>query len=82
MTICGNCGSTEMEDDNGMLVCTQCGAVVEDQVIVSEIQFQENSGGGVVALGQFVSSEGFHMKSINSETLNVIEILLKASMRE
>ena len=52
-----------MEEDNGMLVCTQCGAVVEDQNIVSEVQFQESSGGGVMALGQFVSSEGFKLKT-------------------
>ena len=55
---CKNCGSTEIEEDNarGDAVCTNCGSVLEDNLIVSEIQF-EDVGQGSAAIGQFVSSD-------------------------
>ncbi|XP_055376716.1 transcription factor IIIB 90 kDa subunit [Condylostylus longicornis] len=55
---CKNCGSTEIEEDNarGDAVCTNCGSVLEDNLIVSEIQFEE-IGHGSAAIGQFVSSD-------------------------
>ena len=55
---CKNCGSTEIEVDNarGDAVCTNCGSVLEDNLIVSEIQFEE-VGHGSSAIGQFVSAE-------------------------
>lgn len=56
---CKSCGSAELEVDTarGDTVCTNCGTVLEDSVIVSEVQFEENAHGGSSALGQFVSSE-------------------------
>lgn len=56
---CKNCGSTEIDVDpaRGDAVCTSCGSVLEDSVIVSEIQFEENCHGGSSAIGHFVSSE-------------------------
>jgi len=42
----------------GDAVCTGCGSVLEDNIIVSEVQFVENSGGGSSAVGQFVSLDG------------------------
>ncbi|KAL4238742.1 transcription factor TFIIIB subunit brf1 [Mactra antiquata] len=58
--ICKQCGCTDIDIDStrGDAVCTGCGSVLEDQIIVSEVQFQENSGGGSSLVGQFVSSEG------------------------
>ncbi|XP_039949694.1 transcription factor IIIB 90 kDa subunit [Bactrocera neohumeralis] len=55
---CRNCGSTDIEEDNarGDAVCTNCGSVLEDSLIVSEIQFEE-IGHGAAAIGQFVSAE-------------------------
>ncbi|TMW48186.1 hypothetical protein DOY81_006732 [Sarcophaga bullata] len=55
---CRNCGSTDIEEDNarGDRVCTNCGSVLEDSLIVSEIQFEE-VGHGAAAIGQFVSAE-------------------------
>lgn len=38
------------------IVCTNCGSVLEDSLIVSEIQFEE-VGHGAAAIGQFVSAE-------------------------
>ncbi|XP_037950896.1 transcription factor IIIB 90 kDa subunit isoform X2 [Teleopsis dalmanni] len=55
---CRNCGSTDIEEDNarGDAVCTNCGSVLEDSLIVSEVQFEE-VGRGASAIGQFVSAE-------------------------
>jgi transcription factor IIIB subunit 2 len=56
---CKNCGSCEIDVDpaRGDAVCTNCGSVLEDSIIVSEVQFEKNAHGGSSALGQFVSSD-------------------------
>lgn len=56
---CKNCGSSELEVDPGRgdTICTNCGTVLEDSVIVSDIQFEENAHGGSSILGQFVPSD-------------------------
>ncbi|XP_039757546.1 transcription factor IIIB 90 kDa subunit [Pararge aegeria] len=56
---CNHCGSSEIEVDpaRGDAVCTNCGSVLEDNIIVAEIEFQENTHGGSSAIGQFVSAE-------------------------
>lgn len=58
--VCSNCGGSDIDFDpsRGNAVCINCGSVLEDNIIVSEVQFQENSIGGTSAIGQFVSSEG------------------------
>ncbi|XP_023211749.1 transcription factor IIIB 90 kDa subunit-like [Centruroides sculpturatus] len=57
---CQHCGCNEIDTDPGRgdAVCTQCGSVLEDNIIISEIQFEENSHGGARAIGQHVTSEG------------------------
>lgn len=57
---CKNCGSTDIDVDQarGDAVCMGCGSVLEDNIIVSEVEFVETGGGGSLAVGQFVSSEG------------------------
>lgn len=57
---CQHCGCNEIDTDpaRGDAVCTNCGSVLEDNIIVSEIQFEENSHGGARAIGQHVTSEG------------------------
>lgn len=59
-SVCSNCGGSDIDFDQtrGDAVCMNCGSVLEDNIIVSEVQFQENSIGGTSAIGQFVSSEG------------------------
>jgi len=56
---CENCGSTDIESDPARAdaVCTGCGSVVESGMIVSDVQFEENSHGGSSALGTFVSAD-------------------------
>ncbi|XP_076663548.1 brf RNA polymerase III subunit [Andrena cerasifolii] len=58
-TKCRNCGSTDIETDpaRGDAVCTECGFVLEDQLIVSETAFKESPSGNMMVLGQFVSSD-------------------------
>ncbi|XP_051511723.1 BRF1 RNA polymerase III transcription initiation factor subunit b isoform X1 [Myxocyprinus asiaticus] len=57
---CKNCGGADIDTDpaRGSAVCTACGSVLEDNIIVSEIQFVENSGGVSSAIGQFVAADG------------------------
>lgn len=56
---CKNCGSSDIEVDpaRGDAVCTNCGSVLEDSIIVAEVQFEEGSHGTSSAIGQFVSAE-------------------------
>ena len=60
MTTCKHCGSSEIEYDTarGDAVCTACGSVLEDNIIVSEVTFQEQASGASTLVGQFVSAEG------------------------
>lgn len=46
-----------MDPARGDAVCTNCGSVLEDNIIVAEIEFQENAHGGASTIGQFVSAE-------------------------
>ena len=59
-TVCSQCGGTDIEYDQarGDAVCTSCGSVLEDNIIVSEVTFQEQSSGASSVVGQFVSAEG------------------------
>lgn len=56
---CSNCGGADIDRDaaRGDAVCTSCGTVLEDNIIVSEVQFEENAYGGSSAIGQFVSAD-------------------------
>ncbi|KAM9842512.1 BRF1 general transcription factor IIIB subunit a [Aulostomus maculatus] len=57
--VCKNCGSSDIDVDQarGDAVCMGCGSVLEDNIIVSEVEFVESGGGGSLAVGQFVSAE-------------------------
>uniref|UniRef100_A0A0K0DCQ4 B-related factor 1 n=1 Tax=Angiostrongylus cantonensis TaxID=6313 RepID=A0A0K0DCQ4_ANGCA len=57
---CPHCGCSDIDEDatRGDSSCTNCGAVLEESIIVSENQFQERSGGsGHTLVGQFVPVE-------------------------
>lgn len=57
-SICPNCGSKEIEqhDSSGASICTECGVVVEENAIVSSVEFVEGAGGASSMVGQFVSA--------------------------
>lgn len=56
---CNQCGSTDLESDptRGDTFCTKCGAVIEENLIVSELQFEEGSHGAANLIGRMVSSD-------------------------
>ena len=56
--VCKKCDSNDIEVDRarGTTYCTNCGNVLEESIIVSEVQIEEGAGGGCNVVGQFVSS--------------------------
>uniref|UniRef100_A0A914WTK0 B-related factor 1 n=1 Tax=Plectus sambesii TaxID=2011161 RepID=A0A914WTK0_9BILA len=63
---CPHCGCTDIDEDaaRGDATCTGCGTVLEENTIVSDIQFAETGGGGHALIGQFVSSDGAQPSSL------------------
>ncbi|ODV92582.1 hypothetical protein CANCADRAFT_30706 [Tortispora caseinolytica NRRL Y-17796] len=57
--ICPECQSTELEHDTlrNDLCCKRCGCVVEENNIVSEISFAENSAGAAMVQGSFIAAD-------------------------
>ena len=57
MQQCPNCSGTDIDlvESSGHAVCVQCGTVLEENTIVSSIEFQE-SGDRSSVVGQFVSA--------------------------
>jgi transcription factor IIIB subunit 2 len=57
MSKCPNCGGTDLDlnEAGGNLACVSCGTVVEENTIVSSVEFQE-SGDRSHVMGQFVSA--------------------------
>ena len=47
MPSCTSCGSSSIETDHarGSAVCTQCGMVLEDNIIMAEVSFMDNDKG-------------------------------------
>ncbi|XP_034015805.1 transcription factor IIIB 90 kDa subunit-like [Thalassophryne amazonica] len=72
--VCKNCGCTDIDVDHarGDAVCMGCGSVLEDNIIVSEVEFVETGGGGSLAVGQFVSTEGAKLPSFGDGHLTGI----------
>ncbi|KAF6777624.1 hypothetical protein AHF37_03159 [Paragonimus kellicotti] len=56
---CTHCGSTNFDEDRARadLVCLDCGMVMSENVISSEVEFVETSAGVAAAVGRFVSDE-------------------------
>jgi transcription factor IIIB subunit 2 len=57
---CGCSNPADFDDSSGNVVCTQCGYVINDSHIVSEIAFGENSAGAATVQGSFVSAGQTH----------------------
>lgn len=67
---CNQCGSTELESDptRGDTFCTKCGSVIEENLIVSELQFEEGNHGAANLIGRMVSSDA-NYKSLTAGSL-------------
>eukprot|EP00984_Skeletonema_dohrnii_P026315 scaffold15653_cov107-Skeletonema_dohrnii-CCMP3373.AAC.1 len=55
---CPNCGSRAIESlgPSGSSVCTDCGIIVEENTIVSSVEFVEGAGGASHMVGQIVGA--------------------------
>ncbi|KAJ6482161.1 BRF1-domain-containing protein [Mycena vitilis] len=64
MPSCKDCGGTVLEYDTaaGNGVCVNCGMVIEENAIVSEITFGETSSGGAMVQGSFVGQGSTHAR--------------------
>lgn len=58
--VCPQCGSKDIDFNGagGNAVCIRCGCVLEENIIVSEITFQDTTGGQTSVVGQFVPATG------------------------
>jgi transcription factor IIIB 90 kDa subunit len=56
MPRCGDCGGTTIEYSSaaGNGFCVNCGTVVEEDAIVSEVTFGETSSGAAMVQGSYV----------------------------
>ncbi|VDP42415.1 unnamed protein product [Schistosoma curassoni] len=56
---CKNCGCSNLEEDRARadLICSECGMVMGENVIASEVEFVETGTGQCAAVGRFVSDE-------------------------
>ncbi|SNX81819.1 related to BRF1 - TFIIIB subunit, 70 kD [Melanopsichium pennsylvanicum] len=54
---CTNCGSSAIDFADNQAVCSQCGVVLEESQIVSDITFGENSAGGAVVQGSMIAAD-------------------------
>ncbi|KAI8141097.1 hypothetical protein BJV82DRAFT_645506 [Fennellomyces sp. T-0311] len=77
------CGSTKTETDgpSGTIVCVGCGEVLEENTIVSEITFQEISGGKTVLSGSFAGDSGRHKIARLAYALHLPERYREAAQR-
>lgn len=59
-TLCPNCGAKEIyqHEASGASICVECGVVVEENAIVSSVEFSEGAGGQSSLIGQFVGANG------------------------
>lgn len=82
-TVCSQCGGSDIEYDHarGDAVCTSCGSVLEDNIIVSEVTFQEQSSGASSLVGQFVSAGNFLYNYTISMFLLYVSIVCRAGRR-
>ncbi|RPB24644.1 cyclin-like protein [Terfezia boudieri ATCC MYA-4762] len=57
------CSNPALDDSDGQTVCTNCGSVINDSQIVSEISFGETSSGAAVVNGAFVGAGETHTRN-------------------
>ncbi|KAL1239028.1 Transcription factor IIIB 90 kDa subunit [Trichinella pseudospiralis] len=72
MSTCPECGGRELVEDSSMgnSVCGNCGHVISENAIVSEVEFYETAGGGSVLLGQFIHKDGNSMSFTGMKNMN------------
>ncbi|EWC47255.1 transcription factor IIIB subunit [Drechslerella stenobrocha 248] len=58
-----SCSNPSVEDIDDKRICTNCGTVVTESFIVSEITFGETSSGAAVVQGSYVGADQKHARS-------------------
>ena len=73
---CKDCGGTVLEYDTaaGNGVCVNCGMVIEENAIVSEITFGETSSGGAMVQGSFVGQGASEVQFISLHQLSDVSV--------
>uniref|UniRef100_A0AAF5CYK0 B-related factor 1 n=1 Tax=Strongyloides stercoralis TaxID=6248 RepID=A0AAF5CYK0_STRER len=63
---CHHCGSSEIDEDasRGDTTCMNCGTVLEESIVVSDVQFEERAGISSL-VGQFVSRDRAQPNSLS-----------------
>lgn len=54
---CPQCGSSRTEAYDNAVTCADCGCVLEESQIVSDITFGETGSGGAVVQGSYVAND-------------------------
>lgn len=77
---CSQCNSTDVDSDpsRGHTFCTKCGSVLEENLIVSELQFEEGSHGAANLIGRMVNNDS----NYRSVTVGAFASNLTISSRE
>lgn len=59
VTVCTNkeCTESDIQEEEGKLVCMSCGLVVQESQITAEVTFAEGSNGAAAVQGVFVSAD-------------------------
>jgi len=57
------CPRSDVDEDDGKLICKTCGVVVQDGQITSEIQFLDTANGGVAVSGSYVGANEAHARN-------------------
>ena len=57
------CPQSDVDEDDGKMVCKTCGVVVQDGQITSEIQFLDNANGSVGVQGSYVGANEEHARN-------------------
>lgn len=65
MPLCPSCASSNTQAVGSQLICNECGIVLEESQIVSDVTFGENSAGGAIVQGSYVGNDQTHVRSSN-----------------
>jgi len=61
-----SCSNPDIQDADGLRVCANCGTIVSESNIVSEVTFGETSAGAATVQGGFVGEGQRHAKSLGT----------------
>ncbi|KAK4541178.1 hypothetical protein LTR36_008252 [Oleoguttula mirabilis] len=60
------CDTPDIQDDDGMKVCVNCGTQISESNIVSDVTFQEDSRGAATVQGGFIGENARHARTLGT----------------